>query len=190
MFVKDNTKLLLFGEETVRLQFDQVTQHHFVDWLRFCSETNSLKFIFPNDNRKPEQLCEVWFERVFFRYANNLGGMNALIDKNTQILVGQCGLLVQTVDQIEELEIGYSLMPESRGKGYALEAAKKCRDFAFHNQLSDSLISIIHPENLASIQVAKNNGMRVEKRTIFHGIEVCIYRITREEWEIKGFEKV
>jgi ribosomal-protein-alanine N-acetyltransferase len=51
--------------------------------------------------------------------------------------------------EIEELEIGYSLMPESRGKGYALEATKKCKDFAFHNQLTDSLISIIHSKNLA-----------------------------------------
>ncbi len=79
--------------------------------------------------------------------------MNALIKKENYAFVGQCGL-IHTVDGVEELEIGYSLMPEFRGKGYALEAAKKCKDFAFENNLSDSLISIIHIDNKESEKVA------------------------------------
>ncbi len=189
MFIKDNTKLLLFGNQSERLVYRRLASHDFADWLRFCQDPNALKYIFPNDNRKAEDLCQVWFEKVSYRYENNLGGMNALIDKNTQKLVGQCGLLVQTIDQTEELEIGYSLMPDSRKQGFALEAAKKCRDYAFQNQLTDSLISIIHPENIASIQVAKNNGMQLEKRTLFHGIEVCVFRISKEEWETQKRDK-
>lgn len=38
--------------------------------------------------------------------------MNALIHKETGIFIGQCGLLKQMVDGIDELEIGYSLLPE------------------------------------------------------------------------------
>jgi RimJ/RimL family protein N-acetyltransferase len=91
--------------------------------------------------------------------------------------VGQCGLLVQTIDDIEELEIGYSLMPAHRGKGYASEAARKCKEFAFENEFSDSLISVIHVDNNASARVALANGMFLDKSTISKGDPVNIYRI-------------
>jgi len=105
--------------------------------------------------------------------------MNALIDKQTSELVGQCGLLIQTIDDIEELEIGYSLMPAHRGKGYASEAAIKCKEFAFENEYATSLISVIVPENTDSIKVAMNNGMKLDKTTTSNGDMVNIYRINK-----------
>lgn len=121
-------------------------------------------------------------DRIFNRYANNLGGLNVLIDKNTNEFIGQCGLLIQTIDGIEEMEVGYSIMPEHRKKGYALEAAKKCKNFAFENNLRDSLISTIHIDNVNSAKVAMANGMVKEKETIFMDNPVNIFRISRVEW--------
>ena len=77
----------------------------------------------------------------------------------------------------EELEIGYSIMPSHRGKGYATEAAIKCKAFAFENNFSESLISVIVPENIDSIKVALKNGMLLEKTSISNGDEVNIYRV-------------
>jgi RimJ/RimL family protein N-acetyltransferase len=88
-----------------------------------------------------------------------------------------CGLLVQEVDGIKELEIGYSLHPAFLGKGYATEAAMKMRDFAFENNFADSLISIVHVDNLKSANVALRNGMTLEKTTNFKEIPVNIFRI-------------
>ena len=109
--------------------------------------------------------------------------MNVLIQKATGTFLGQCGLLIQTVDGVDELEIGYSLLPLYRGKGYAIEAARKCRDFAFENNLSDSLISIIDPDNVASQKVALQNGMKLDKCTIYKDGHYNIYRIHKNEWE-------
>lgn len=181
--VADRTKLWLFGEETDRLLFRKLDENDFNTWLRFCEDPEIMKFFaFPESDSALEK-CQKWFEKIFWRYDHQLGGMNALIDKNSSEFVGQCGLLVQTVDGHEELEIGYSLMPETRGAGYAIEAAKKCRDFAFQNNFSDSLISIIHPDNVASRQVAIKNGMQLWKQTVYNGMPVTIYRILRTEWE-------
>jgi RimJ/RimL family protein N-acetyltransferase len=105
--------------------------------------------------------------------------MNALIEKQTGAFVGQCGLLIQTIDDMAELEIGYSLMPAFRGKGYASEAAIKCKEFAFANDYATSLISVIVPENSASIKVALNNGMKLDKTTTSNGDVVNIYRINK-----------
>jgi len=169
--------LLLFGQETERLLFRKLEEADFDSWLRFCNDPSSLQYTLPAEHPEPEAQCRIWMDKVFYRYAHGLGGMNALVEKQTGAFVGQCGLLVQTVDGKEELEIGYSLMPEYRGKGFATEAARQCRDFAFGNKLTQSLISIIHVDNAASAKVAKNVGMTWEKETYYH-MPVNIFRIS------------
>ena len=133
---------------------------------------------FAGDPGQPVDACRTWFDKVFHRYENDLGGHNALISKETGKFIGMCGLLVQTVDGKEELEIGYSILPAYWGKGYASEAALKCQQFAREHKLSESIISIIHIENVGSRQVALKNGMHLDKTTDYKGIPVDIYRIS------------
>ncbi len=180
--MKTTYQYSLEGQETERLYFRRITEHDFDTWIAFCEYPDSLKYIFSQEQLKvedPIERCKMWFKRVFDRYENGLGGMNALIDKQTGAMVGQCGLLVQTIDDKQELEIGYSLMPAHRGKGFALEAAKKCKEFAFENNYSNSLISVIVPQNIASIKVALNNGMTLDKTTTSHGELVNVFRINK-----------
>ncbi|MDQ3111689.1 MAG: GNAT family N-acetyltransferase [Bacteroidota bacterium] len=179
-----SSNFLLTGQQSNRLLFRKLQQSDFEHWLAFCSDPTSLEYIFfaqstPGD---PAVKCRQWFERIFYRYENNLGGLNVLIDKNTNEFIGQCGLLIQTVDGKEEMEIGYSLMPQHRKKGYAMEAASKCRDFAFENDFRDALISIIHIDNVNSAKVAIANGMMKEKQTVYMDNPVNIFRITKETW--------
>src|SRR5690606_8601635 len=98
-------------------------------------------------------------------------------------LIGHCGLLVQIVDNITELEIGYSLLPEFWKKGYATEAAGKCMGFAFENNFSDSLISIISLTNTPSQKVAIKNGMKIEKQTTYNDNKVYIFRIGKQQFK-------
>lgn len=169
-------KYLLNGESTERLIFRNLKESDFDSWLPFHKDPRSSEFWngLPND---PKTACQQQFNRIFERYEKDLGGMNALICKKTNLLVGLCGLLIQTVDNIEELEIGYSILPEHWQKGYATEAAKKCKEFAFNNNFRDSLISIIHINNIPSIKVALANGMQLSKTTKYHNNPVHIYRV-------------
>lgn len=176
-------KYLLNGEETGRLIFRLLEPNDFLTWLDLFKDQQTAEFLTMGSILTPEERCKIWFERVFDRYDNGLGGMNVLIDKTTNEFVGQCGLLVQVVDNISELEIGYSILPPFRNKGYATEAARRCRDFAFDNKFSDSLVSLIHVENVRSEKVAKNNGMILDKKTIFRDTPIKIYRITYEGYK-------
>ena len=169
-------KYLLDGQETERLSFTKIEEHHFDSWLEFFKDPTSFAY-WVCELQAPEIECQNWYKKQFHRYTNDLGGMNALIEKKTASLIGHAGLLVQQVDQITELEIGYSLLPEFRNKGYATEAAKKCKEFAFHHNLSPSLISIISVANVPSANVALKNGMKIEKETTYHGNQVNIFRI-------------
>ncbi len=119
------------------------------------------------------------------RYADNRLGLQALIDKQTGAFIGQCGILIQEVNGINEIEVGYHLLRKHWGKGYASEAAQMFRDYGFENKVADSLISIIHPLNFPSKNVALRNGMRMVARGIgFIGKQYDLFRITRKfEWE-------
>jgi len=167
--------LLLEGEESNRLIFRKVSKTDFNAWLPFHQEPLSSQY-FAGEIFEPQVACQNWFTKVFTRYKNNLGGLNALISKENGQLVGMCGLLIQTVDEIQELEIGYSILPEYWKKGYATEAAKKCKAYALEHKLAESIISIIHIDNIGSQKVALNNGMHLDKTTTYKGIPVHIFR--------------
>ena len=169
-------KYLLEGQESERLLFRKLAPEDFDTWVEFAKDPESTRYAMFEGNDPPEK-CRLWFAKVFARYQNDTGGTNILIDKETGAIIGHCGLLVQTLDEEEELGIGYSILPVFRNKGFATEAARKCIDFAFENKFSNSLISIIHVDNIKSEKVAIQSGMALEKTTIFKDAPVNVFRI-------------
>jgi [ribosomal protein S5]-alanine N-acetyltransferase len=173
---------LLHGEETERILFQSVSPKQFDAWLPFFNDPTSFAH-WITERKTAEVECKEWFEKQLDRYAEGCGGMNALIEKSSGLLIGYAGLLKQRVDGEDEREVAYSLMPDFRSKGFATEAASKCKQHAFRNNLAQSLISIISLSNSASARVATKNGMHISKRTMYHGNAVNIFRIGKEEWE-------
>jgi ribosomal-protein-alanine N-acetyltransferase len=173
-------KYLLENEETARLRFRKIKNSDFNHWLEFFKDPSSFEH-WKSTREEPEAECKKWFGRQAERYENEEGGMNALIEKKSGELIGYSGLLVQTVDKEIELEVAYSLLPNYRNKGFASEAAIKCRDFAFKNNFADSLISIISLTNESSANVAIKNGMKIEKQTVYKNNRVNIFRVYQSD---------
>ncbi len=171
-------KYLLENQTSERLIFRKLEESDFEEWLPFYHHPKSTQY-WEGLRKGPAEACKTQFDRIFERYENDLGGMNALISKETGKLVGICGLLVQTVDDIEELEIGYSVLPRFWLQGFAFEAAQKCKKFAFENNFTDSLISIIHVDNIPSQKVAQKNRMHLDKTTTYKNNPVHIFRVNR-----------
>ena len=116
-------------------------------------------------------------------YARHGFGLWATVRREDGRLLGRCGLLSQEVDGERQVEVSYALSPEFWGHGYATEAAAASRDWAFRSLDVPQVISLILPENTASIAVAERNGMRFWKTADFRDVHPRVYRITREEWE-------
>lgn len=179
-------KFLLSNQETERLLFRKLELSDFDQWLPLFKDENTAKMLGMNEFKNADERCEKWFEWTFNRYENNLGGQNVLISKESNQLVGQCGLLVREIENQFELEIAYSILEEFRGKGYAAESTKKCKDFAFSNNFHDRLVSIIIPENEASKKVALKNGMKHLKQIEYSKKKMDLFQITKSEWEIQS----
>lgn len=176
-------KFVLDGEETERLKFRLLESRDFNIWLKLFENPDVAGFIGFDHLKTAEEQCRLWFDIQERRYKKGLGGMNVLVEKESGKMVGQCGLLIQEVKGEEKMEIGYSVLPEFWGKGFASEAAQKCRDFAFENSFSRDLISIIHIENKKSEKVAIKNGMKKTIRTIYKEMPVNIFRIDKKDWQ-------
>ena len=122
-----------------------------------------------------------WIQRNRTRYANDGHGLWAMILKSTCELIGDCGLVTQSVDGVDEIEIGYHVRRDLWNQGYASEAARACRDYGFANLNVDRLISLIRPENLASRRVAEKNGMTIWKEVTKADLLHYVYAIERDQ---------
>lgn len=123
-----------------------------------------------------------FLERVRERDSKGLPSQFAVISRSSRALIGYCGFFLQTVDEVEELEIGYRLDPLYWGQGLATEAARAVRNHAFTDLQLSHLISLIHPNNNASRRVAEKNGMTPERETVFRGFPTIVFGIHRDQW--------
>ena len=153
------------------------------EWLGYISDPIATEFMSFDAAMTHEQQCNWWVDMCLKRYEEGRYGLQALIHRETGDLIGMCGLLTQEVSGKTELEVGYHLLRKDWGLGFATEAARLFRDYGFQHIDVDSIVSVIHPNNFRSKNVAIRNSMKLsEKGSIFRGKEVDVFRITRSEW--------
>ena len=167
------------GLETQRLITRYLSEADIPLWEEFFKDPEAIEFFPLYQNMTHEASAIEWIDRQTARYVNRQYGMQALIEKSTGNLVGQCGLLVKEIDGIPEIEVGYSILKKYWGLGYAAEAARRFIDYAFDNNLVESVISTISPGNVKSIRVAEKNGLTFEKISPWQDMELCVYRLRK-----------
>lgn len=102
-----------------------------------------------------------WLGRHQKRYEDYGFGLWAVVLKETNEMIGQCGLTLQPWRDAEILEIGYLFQKAHWHKGYAAEAAIACKEYAFTVLDADKVYSTIRDTHTASKNVAVRNGMKV-----------------------------
>lgn len=96
--------------------------------------------------------------------------MYTLIVKATGETAGFVGFVPRTMEWGDELELGWMLMLDQRGKGYASEAAAALR--ATKDQ---RVISLIRTDNPASESVARRIGATRERVFEYWGYETGVW---------------
>ena len=100
-----------------------------------------------------------WIERNIKRYQKDGFGLWAVCRKDTGEMIGDCGLTLQNINGETRPEIGYHSRRDSQRKGYAREAAKAVRNWAFRNTDYPTLYSCCKYTNVPSIKTAESIGM-------------------------------
>lgn len=168
--------------QTKRLILRRMTMNDFTDISEILKDQ---KTMYAYEHSFSDQEVYDWINRQLDRYEKYGFGLWAVILKDSGRLIGQCGITIQDTGGREVLEVGYLFNRRFWHCGYACEAARACRDYAFQSLEADEVCSIIRTNNLSSQRVAIRNGML--PRSIFTkrymGIDMphIVFSVTKSE---------
>jgi ribosomal-protein-alanine N-acetyltransferase len=126
-------------------------------------------------------MMERWVRRNLDHQDRHGYGLFSVIHRETDELIGDCGLEHMEVDGKPEVEIGYDIRSDYWNRGLASEAATAVRDFAFDALHLPRVISLIRPANVASERVAEKVGMRPEKEIVRGNASYWVYALSRRQ---------
>jgi RimJ/RimL family protein N-acetyltransferase len=156
-----------------RLTFREMTDADLDDMAALLGDEDVMRFYLRPMTRSE---ARDWIARNQRRYRDHGFGLWIINVRDSGEFVGDCGLTLQHVDGVDELEVGYHVRTSMQGQGYATEAAAASRDFARDVLGAGRLIAIINPLNVPSRRVAAKIGLKAEKRAVApNGTEAVIY---------------
>lgn len=135
-----------------------------------------LKYIGDRNVRTEEQAMTYINERVMKAYEQYEYGGYVAILKSTGERVGNCGLFKRPV--LDHPDIGYALLPEHEGRGYAFEASQGVLNFARELKLP-RVLAITVTYNDRSIHLLEKLGLTFERNFRMEGDpeELSLYGI-------------
>jgi RimJ/RimL family protein N-acetyltransferase len=164
--------------ETERLILRQFRESDFDAYAEICGDPEVMRYV---GELKPLDRAMAWRS-----LATHLGhwqlrgyGMWAVEEKATGRMIGRVGLWKP--EGWPDLEVGWMIHRSCWGSGFATEAARASIEAAFREPGVDHIISVIHPENAASIRVAERVGETFERDWTLHGLALRIYGIHRTQ---------
>ena len=166
--------------ETERLILRMWRESDFEPYAEMCADPEVMRYI--GVGGKPMNRAEAWrnLAMVIGHWHLRGYGMWAVEERASGELVGRVGCW--RPEGWPGFEVGWILRRGFWGRGFATEAARASLDYAFGGLNQPHVISVIHPENRASIRVAERLGERLEGKTEVFGIEVLVYGIGRDAW--------
>jgi RimJ/RimL family protein N-acetyltransferase len=91
-------------------------------------------------------------------------------------VVGRVLLRHLDLDGVDEVEVGYSLLPSRWGRGLAAEATTACLEMARDRLRRETVVALTAPGNLRSHRVLQKVGMELERPVLYEGSEFALFR--------------
>jgi len=106
---------------------------------------------------KSKEECDVFLKKAIESYKiNPLMGRWAADEKATGKFVGSFAII--PIEGSEDIQLGYALLKENWGKGFASELTKAGLDYYFKNTNADHIYAIAEEGNVASHKVLLKNS--------------------------------
>ncbi|CAH6384750.1 MULTISPECIES: GNAT family N-acetyltransferase [Pantoea] len=160
--------------ETARLNLEPYKDSHYEGLRIMDSDPGVMRYITGGIIKTPEETREV-IRRVQARWDKYRFSWWAIKEKPSGLIVGAaCLQHLANVDGAP-LEIGWRLVPEHNGKGYATEAAKAIIDFAEKQIGATYLVAVADPENIPSQRVMQRLGMTYKAIEQHYDVPCVVY---------------
>jgi len=123
------------------------------------------------------QESKVFLKKIITAYAERPGtGRWGMFLKEDHQYIGSFAII--PVESSDKLQLGYALLKENWGKGYASESVKGGIHYAFHQLGLTEIAGITFPENIQSQKVLLKNGFVFDKTIIEEDREMNLYSLT------------
>lgn len=122
-------------------------------------------------------------ENILNQYEKNGTGRLAIIEKDTEKFIGWSGikLLTEEVNGFKNVyELGYRLLPEFWGKGYATESAEASLDFGFNHLNADKIYAYADVENQSSNHILTKLGFENKGAFLDNGDNCYWYELEKK----------
>jgi len=153
--------------ETQRLKI----RHYSIDDAEFIltllNEPSFIENIADKGVRNKQDAIKFLQEGPILSYQKFGFGLNMVELKESGNAIGMCGLLKR--DELEDVDIGYALLPEYTGKGYAEEAALGVLKNAQDEHLLRRVVAVTAIDNQGSIRLLEKTGFKFDKMIKFYG---------------------
>jgi len=167
--------------ETDRLILRPTAAEDFEAWAAFMGDPESNRFL---GGAQPRAIAWRNFMTMAGCWSIHGYGMFSVIERSSGRWVGRLG--PWHPEGWPGHEIGWGLLRDTWGKGYAPEGAAASMDWAFDNLGWNEVIHSINPENHASIAVARKLGSTLlgpgKLPPPFEDDVVDLWGQTREQW--------
>lgn len=128
--------------------------------------------------------CSQWIEKLQKDYAaRGFSPWGAELQPDRR-LIGYCGLDVEYIEGVREVEIGFRFHPSLWGRGLATEAATAVLRCGFTDLGLQRIVATVLERNGASLRVVEKSGMRYEKDTILYGQTLRLYAAHANSWTV------
>ena len=167
--------------ETPRLLLRPPCAGDFDEWATLMADPEAARFI---GGQQPRAIAWRAFTSMAGAWQLQGFAMFSVIEKSTGRWIGRLG--PWQPDGWPGTEVGWGLVREYWGRGYATEGAAASIDWAFSKLGWTDVIHCIAPDNLASQAVARKLGSRNRGRGTlpapYEDSRVDIWGQTRAEW--------
>lgn len=161
--------------ETERLILRQLTQDDAEFIFELLNEPSWIQNIGDRNIRTLDDARAYIVKGPAASYEKNGFGLYVIVLKETNESIGMCGLIRR--EGLEDIDIGYALLPKFWSKGYAVEAAGAIKAYAKDVIGLKRIVAIVDPANEGSIRVLEKLGLRYEK----------MVRLSEDDIELKLF---
>lgn len=157
MNLEKNKKIVI---ETPRLILREFEIEDFDSLYEIVSDPETMAH-YPKPFDKEKTLS--WINKNLSNYAEYGFGLWAVVLKETGKFIGDCGIIIQNIDGEKHPEIGYHINKKYWRRGFAKEASRAVRDWAFTNTNFNALYSCMKYTNVSSWSTALSIGMKKVK---------------------------